>query len=247
MREMPDIVGYPLALDGEAEKRKPEQVRIFEIDELSATLRPGFLPAWLNPVTRKVDDEVTIYKWRDPPCCMFDFELEELRKWYNIGTCHISRTWLYNTRRVDGYREFVDEHYKDKQEAAAIHDEMGKMIPKLTLNGASGKFSQNPNHVKTSRELTDENTVTLARGETDADEESLMNIVQGAYITAMGRVILRQSCRDIADRAGKPVAACILYTDTDSIHSTEQYDGCDPLQIGKLKCENKKPITQAIF
>ena len=74
-----------------------------------------------------------------------------------------------------------------------------------------------------------------------------MNIVQGAYITAMGRVILRQSCRDIADRAGKPVAACILYTDTDSIHSTEQYDGCDPLQIGKLKCENKKPITQAVF
>lgn len=247
MREMPDIVGYPLALDGEAEKRKPEQVRIFEIDELSATLRLGFLPAWLNPISRKVDSEVTIYKWRDPPCCIFDFELEELRKWYNIGTCHISRTWLYNTRQVDGYREFVDEHYKDKQEAAAAHDEIGKMIPKLTLNGASGKFSQNPNHVKTSRELTEENTVTLARGEADADEESLMNIVQGAYITAMGRVILRQSCRDIADRARKPVAACILYTDTDSIHSTEQYDGCDPLQIGKLKCENKKPITQAIF
>lgn len=247
MREMPDIRGYPLVLDGRQEKRKPEQVRIFEIDELSAVLRPGFLASWLNPISGKVDDEVTVYHWRDGAICVFDFELEELAKWYNISTCHVARTWLYDTAEVSGYREFVDEHYKDKQAASAAHDEVGKAIPKLTLNGASGKFSQNPNHTQTSRVLTEENTVTLARGKEDPDEDSLMNVVQGAYITARGRTTLRQSCRDIAERAGKPVAACILYTDTDSIHSTEQYDGCDPLQIGKLKCENDEPITQAIF
>lgn len=247
MREMPDIHGYPVALDGECEKRHPSQVRIFEICELSAVVKDGFLASWLNPISGKVDDEVTLYAWRDSPICIFDFELEELREWYHIGTCTISRTWLYDTRQVDGYREFVDEHYRDKQAASAAHDEVGKAIPKLTLNGASGKFSQNPNHTETSRVLDEDGTVTLCRGDEEPDEGSIMNIVQGAYITAQGRTILRRSCRDIADRAGKPVAACIWYTDTDSIHSTEKYDGCDPLKIGALKCENAKPITQAIF
>ena len=247
MREMPDIRGYPTAYDGRVEKQNANQIRIFEVSAISAVLRDGFIPSWLNPYTRKVDDEVCAYKGTDEPFCIFDFELEELEKWYQIGAIEISRTWIYSTKQVAGFREFVDEHYTEKQAASAAHDEIGKMIPKLTLNGATGKFSQNPKTVNTRRELTEENTVTLWRGEETTDENNIMNIVQGAYITAMGRTILRQSCRDIAERAGKTVAQCILYTDTDSIHATEEYSGCDPLRLGALKCENKTPITEALF
>ena len=247
MCEMPDIKGYPTAYDSIEAKHRPEQVRIFEITELYAHLKPGFIPSWLDPISCKVTDEVTVHQWRDGAICLFDFELEELRQWYDIPICEISRTWLYNTAQTNAFRDFIMEHYADKQEASAAHDEIGKAIPKLIMNGCSGKFSQNPEHVKGRRVMDEEGFVRLEREDLETDEGSIMNIVQGAYITAQGRTILRQSCRDIADRAGKTVAECIYYTDTDSIHGTEEYSGCDPLKLGYLKQENKEPITQAIF
>lgn len=245
MHGMPDIRGFPTVYDGVREK-SPEQVRIFEISSLCAVLKKGYIPAWLNPITRKVDDEVTVYPQRDRPICLFDFELDELKLWYDFIECKIERTWIYRAVPCVGFVEYVDEMYKGKQEASAINDKIMKEIMKLLLNGTSGKFSQNPNHKRTSREIT-ENHVQLVHHEAYIDEAEIMNIVQGAYITAMGRTILRQSCRAVAKENGRTVSDCIAYTDTDSIHTNVHFSQTDSLKLGWLKQENKKPITEAFF
>lgn len=245
MSVMPDIRGNPLFVDGEAPPRDG-RVRILVFDKLDAFLRPGFIPAWLNPITGKVDSAVEVIEWKTGCIALFDFELDELRLWYDITTYHVKQTIFYKAAGTP-CADFVAEHYAEKQRASAEGDKVGKEIPKLTMNGASGKFSQNPVHSKTERVLCEDGHVTLAVSDVTKDERSMMNVVQGAYITAKGRTILRQSCRDIAMEADKTVAECILYTDTDSIHTNVLYSKTDPLALGWLKCENKTPIREAVF
>jgi len=246
MSVMPDITGIPMFYDGYHEK-VDGCIRIFVFDAMDAHLKKGYIPAWLNPITGKVDGSVSIYEWRDGCISLFDFEFDELGIWYDILTYNVKRTIIYHTKPGDGIHDFVFEHYKDKQDASTRHDKVGKEIPKLTLNGASGKFSQNPNHAETFRVMTEDGHVTLESGEVTADEASIMNVVQGSYITAMGRTKLRQSCREIAAENGRTVAETVLYTDTDSVHTNTLFTGTDALKLGYLKCENETPIFEAIF
>ena len=119
----------------------------------------------------------------------------------------------------------------------------------MILNGVTGKFSQNPNHSEQWRELGADGVVRLIQNKeaNEADEMSLMNIVQGAYILAKARCRLRSACRRIAWLSGKTVADVILYTDTDSIHTTVDYGETDDYSLGWLKRENDLPIDRAIF
>lgn len=250
LHDAPDIVGCPRIYDGRCMKDFPEDVRIFEIQNFSAVLRDGMIPTINNPVTRKVDAVVNFYHEEHGTWMIFDFELEELEKWYHISTCDVWRTWLFRGKDCAGFAEFVDDHYAKKVEAKKRGDKPRHELEKLINNGATGKFSQNPNRPPQWRELGDDGVVRLqtdAESDIEPDEASIMNIVQGAYIMARARCILRQSCRMIAQKAGKTVRECIIYTDTDSIHTTEQYDETSKYKLGWLKQENDKPIREAIF
>lgn len=249
MHDAPDIIGSPRIYKGRCARDKPEDVRAFEIGELHAILRPGFIPSWLDPVNHSVAAEVEIHDWATGGIMLFDFELEELEKWYIVDRCEVFRTWLWTGKPSPAFAEFVDEHYNAKAEAKRLHDAIIEALEKLILNGVTGKLSQNPYRMEQRRALCDDGVVRLVRDEEkiEADEASLMNIVQGAYILAWSRCELRKACRRIAARAGRTVAEVILYTDTDSIHTTVDYPDTDPFRLGWLKVENDRPITTAIF
>ena len=248
MHDAPDIIGRPRIYNERCAKDAPDDVRVFEISELHAILRRGFIPTWLDPINHSVAAELNIYEWHTGSIMIFDFELDELEKWYHIDFCKVSRTWLFNGKPCPAFAEFVDEHYNAKAAAEADHNKVFKELEKVILNGVTGKFSQNPNHCHQWRQLDADGIVRLARGEKqEADESSLMNIVQGAYILAHARCELRRAARRIAVEAGKTVAEVIYYTDTDSLHTTEPYSQIDRYKLGWLKQENDLPIKEAIF
>lgn len=251
MHDMPDITGLPCIQEGRIARESPNDVRVFEIRNLHAMTRPGMVASWLDPIEHKVSPEVTVHDWRDGYIMLFDFELEELEKWYTIDTCEIFRTWTWFAKPCPAFAEFVDEHYKKKADAKAAGDKVMQEIEKLILNGVTGKFSQNPNHAARVRRMFPDGVVRLSDPDggarIDKDESSIMNIVQGAYITAKGRTILRRSARDIAFRSGHEVADVLLYTDTDSLHTIVKYDRTDAYALGWLKQENEKPIHDAVF
>lgn len=249
MHDCSDIIGRPVFLTGRAARERADEIRVFEIKNLHAILRDGMIPSWLDPIRHKTASEVTVYDWRDGYILMFDFEIEELEKWYHIDTIDISRTLFFRGRDCPAFAEFVDEHYNKKAEAKVRKDKVAQETEKLILNGVTGKFSQNPNHPKQWRERGDDGVVRLMRDgtEIDVDEKSIMNIVQGAFILALARCKLRQSCRRIARGVGKTVAETVIYTDTDSIHTSVRYEDTDPYRLGALKQENETPIGDAIF
>lgn len=255
LAEMGDIRGSPHIYEGRVAKPQDwESERIFEITELHAVLRPGMIASWIDPVLHEVSSEVTFHGEHDGYMLIFDYELEELENWYMIDALTISRTIIFAAPPCPAFGEFVNEHYDKKAEYKEAGDMAASEIEKLTNNGATGKFSQNPNTHKQKRALGDDGVVRLVIGELDPDEKMIMNIFQGAAIMAHSRVALRKKCRAIAFQSGHTVAEVILYTDTDSIHTTHLYTGpdVDRRRLGALKIENvhngePDPIVDAIF
>ena len=246
MASMPDIRGKPRIIEGRAAKDSEKDVRVFEITEIHAILRRGYVPSWLDPFTHGVADVIEMTPDDHKPIMMFDFELDELALWYDCRV-EVSRTWLWKGAPCPAFADFVADHYARKAEASARHDKARKETEKTILNGCTGKFSQNPARRIQWRQMGEDGVVRLMQAEIEIDEAAIMSVLQGSYITAMGRTLLRKSCRLIAQSAHKPVAAVILYTDTDSLHSTVPWRDTDPYALGALKCENETPIKDAIF
>lgn len=246
MRAMPDIRGKPRIIEGRAARSDPTEIRVFEITEIHAVLRRGYIASWLDPFSHSVTDVVEMTPDDHPPVMMFDFEVDELFLWYDCRI-EVSRTWVWKGTPCKAFAEFVDEHYSKKAEASAKKDGARKETEKTIMNGCTGKFSQNPARRCQWREMGDDGVVRLIQAEIEIDESAIMSILQGSYITAQGRTLLRRSCRLIAQSAHRTVAEVILYTDTDSLHTTIPWRDTDPYALGALKCENETPIRDAIF
>lgn len=246
MAAMPDIRGKPTIYDGREARHDEHEVRVFEITEVHAVLRRGYVPAWLDPFTHGVVPSIDMTPDDHAPIMLFDFEADELALWYD---CHIevAKTWVWRGVPCPAFAAFVNDHYQKKAEASARKDKARKETEKTILNGCTGKFSQNPVRRVQWRGMGEDGVVRLIQGERETDETAIMSVLQGAYITAMGRTLLRKSCRLIAQSAGKTVSQTILYTDTDSLHSVVEWRDTDPYALGALKCENDTPITDAIF
>ena len=252
---MGDIRGHPHIYEGRV--AKPQEYaseRIFEVHNLHAILRPGFVPSWIDPVLHQVSGEVDFLHERDGYLLIYDFELEELENWYIIDRLEIARTIIFAAPDCPAFAAFVNEHYDKKAAYKAAGDMVASEIEKLTNNGATGKFSQNCNVHVQRRTLGDDGVVRLELGELDPDESMIMNIFQGAAIMAHSRVELRKKCRSIAFQSGHTVAEVVLYTDTDSIHTTHLYTGpdVDDYRLGALKIENTfegepDEIVDAVF
>lgn len=244
MRDMPDFIQWPRFYDGYRPQGENE-IAIYIVDGVDAETRPGFIPAWMHPHTREVSPVVEIQPG-EKPFCIFAFELEELQHWYTFHELNVAQTCIYKTRRCQAFADFVDTEYRRKEEGSKEGDSAKKETAKLMLNGCIGKFAENPNKRRIKRQLGEDCIVRIAdEWEEDTEEASLMHIVQGAYVTAMGRTILRRDARTAGN--GRPVASYLYYTDTDSIHLDGAPKDVHPTRLGAWKRENKTDITEWIF
>lgn len=251
MRFMRSIVGAPYYYKRLAEAQEwhgPDACYILMFSRLSATIKRGAVPCWRDPFTCAIVPE---YDHRvGGPLLLFLEEFTELCEWYDVQQATLDRVIVYDTKSEPAIAALIDREYNGKAEAKAS-DEGGRYaFHKLLMNGLGGKYSQNPNHGIHVR--------TIARGAAhvsfkeigvEKDEKSLMQVVQGARITAGGRIILRRYAREICGGATN-TAAHWVYGDTDSLHLIDVKVPprlISPTRLGALKRENKTPIRRACF
>ena len=117
---------------------------------------------------------------------------------------------------------------------------------KLVPNGFGGKYSQNPVKADFYRMICPDGVVRRLEieGSAHADERMIMHVVQGARITANGRVRIRHAIRKAY---WENVSDLFLYTDTDSFHGLQKNPYNDPYTLGAFKQENDTPICEACF
>lgn len=244
MADMLSVYGYP---DHFPDIRRAQEwypsdsCFIIEICEWYATLKKNAIPAWRNPFTHAIESTIMITP-SDTSVLMFIEEWEELQFWYDTYRFKISGVWVYETRKEPAIRDTMLEEYAKKAAAKARKDKAGQMFPKLIMNGYGGKYSQNPWRSDITREL--DGFVRRVELKRHCDEKALMNVVQGARITANGRVRLLQAARRIT---GGKMSDLLLYGDTDSLHTLCGYSAADPYKLGEFKRENDTPIVKCCF
>lgn len=255
MREMPDITGRPITMSlatyfSGKYCHSPIEIVAYEVDKLTAVCKEGFCPCWQSLDTKKNAAVVEIDPQRHASKMFFVEELEELSNWYKFVDFNISKVWVWHAENPGYLRDFVDSEYQRKKAAdsAIPRDEIGRATAKLTMNGAGGKFGQNPHTVEVRREINpDTGAVHLVDGEEIDDEGMILNVVQNAYMTACCRARILREAREMCLLAGKTVADCLLYIDTDSVHALCDWPKTDAHALGWMKKENPKPITEAVY
>lgn len=248
---MRSICGYPAeyrTLSDAMEWHDPKESQfIYAFSRINAVIKEGALACWRHPFTHEICDEFSHY----PPAksiFIFHEEFEELLLWYDIYDIELERVIVYPTRVEKPLHDLIRTAYEGKTDAKVRGDKAVGEFHKLFMNGLSGKFSQNPNHGQHLRVINADGFVSFVETGVDQDENSLMQVVQGARITAAGRIMLRQYAR-MACGGVEHTAEKWLYADTDSIHVLAEApeDVVDKIRIGALKKENKAPITRACF
>lgn len=206
-------------------------IYILHLETWNGTLKPKMLPVWYDYQTKKYTSSP--YCIDDKGLLIFEFELKEYEQWYDLDY-NIDYVIRYKKVYNYKYRDFVDNLYKDKTEGKKTKNKCQEMFAKLGLNSSYGKFAQNPYQPITHREISEETgAVHLLIDGVETDEKSLMSVIQGAYITARGRVELCKSIRTLC--INSPIED-FYYCDTDSIHGNFKVSA-DAYKIGELKEE----------
>ena len=236
MARMTDFIGRPLWVSGAAYKAMPrekrrEYIAIVEITSMRGALKPGMVATWYDNIARKYTDTPLIEP-NDPPQMYFVEELAELSYWYDMEMT-VSRVGLLKRDKSPGWAAYVDRVYTDKAIGKREGNGVKVAVSKLLLNSAYGKLAENPVRICTHRELNPDGAVRLVYDPDEIDDSSIMNVIQGAYITSLARIGLMR-----AIRATCPVPARdFVYCDTDSIHTFTPSADTDPYILGKLKDE----------
>lgn len=244
MADMLSIYGFPdwFATRKQAADWYPEDAcYILEFSELYMTLKPNAIPAWRDPITTEIVAIIHLSRG-DPTLLMFEEEFKELQNWYDLIDYRLDGVHVYKTRKEPQIESVMREEYARKAEAKKVGNTAIQSGSKLIMNGYGGKYSQNPWRSVINRELDE--YVHRVEVRKYCEESALMHVVQGARITANGRVRLLQAARRIT---GEDMINKLLYGDTDSLHTFTTYQGADPYRLGEFKKENKTPITRACF
>lgn len=245
MANMLSVIGRPEAFPTYDDAREwyPEtSCFIYVFDELRAILRDGMIPSFRNPFTGNIDAFIDIQRGAGP-IALFKEEFDELfGYWYDLDHFRLREVITFPTTKEHAIERVMRREYARKTEAKLTGDKALSSFSKLVMNGYGGKYSQNPNRDVITRVL-DGHVQKRCIGE-EKDEKALMQVVQGARITAGGRCMLLRACRDIC---GREVSDRLLYTDTDSIHAIGEAPHTSETELGALKRENKTPIVRACF
>ena len=237
MRESVAFKGacYHLDYDEYIKTRNPnEYIYILHIKRLRGYLKSGMLGVWYDYTLKKYT-ESPIIENDNESILIFEFEFDEYKNYYDFDV-EIDYVYAYKKQYDYNYKEFVDMVYEQKNEGKRNKNKIQGMFSKLGLNSAYGKFAQNPYNVISHYEINEETgAVHLISEDVEADEKSLMSVVQGAYITARGRTELCKAIRTYSITCPKND---FYYCDTDSIHGNFNVNA-DPYKIGELKLEAK--------
>lgn len=215
-------------------KDKDKYITIYHLTNWYGTLKPDMVGVWYDHLNKRYTDNPMSDNNDNMGLLIFEFEFNEyINYWYDMDY-NIDYVIIYNKIIDEKYIEFVDTLYKDKTEGKKTKNKCQEMFSKLGLNSAYGKFAQNPYQAKTHREISEETGAChLIIDEVETDENALMSVVQGAYITARGRVEL---CKSIRTYCVNSPREDFYYCDTDSIHGNFIVDA-DDFKIGDLKLE----------
>lgn len=241
MARMPDIVGVPRAITYDeylTEKDTADRVYVLEFENVRGRVKRGMLPFWYDSDTLTYTPYVDVRA----PLLMFDFEFDELRRWYDFTEIDVRRVLSFKSMPGVQYKAFVDFAYAMKRDAKKSKNAVQEAFAKLLLNSAYGKLSENPRRAQSHRELNpDTGAVVIVDDPIEIDATSTLNVVQGACVTALSRITLLSYIRETC-----PIPARdFVYCDTDSIHAFTQYPNPDPYTLGALKDEtaiNGKPV-----
>ena len=223
---------YKLTYDEYLKANKEENIFILHLTKWRGFMRPQMLGVWYDYELKKYTE--TPYNISQDGLLIFDFEFYEyIDYWYEMEY-DIDYVIMYKKCIDTRYIDFVDNLYADKTEGKKTRNKCLEKFAKLGLNSAYGKFAQNPYNPITHREINAETgAVHLIMDGVETDENALMSVIQGAYITARGRVEL---CKSIRTYCVNNPQTDFYYCDTDSIHGNFIVNA-DAFKIGELKLE----------
>lgn len=219
---------------------------ILRLTALYGEVKPNRVPIWRNPFTAKIEDCIMFEEGPLPEMCMFLEELTELCHWYDFTRIDVAGVICYHCRKEPAIEAVMREETERKTAAKKAKDWARYNTHKLVPNGFGGKYSQNPMKAEFDRAVFPDGVVRRfeVEGTERADPRMIMHVVQGARITANGRVRIRQAIRRAYE---DDVPELFLYTDTDSFHGLRQNPYNDPYTLGAFKQENDTPICEACF
>lgn len=184
------------------------------------SLKPGGFPVIITPYTGAARSHIDVLdKW------FFSFEFEYILKNYNIEEYEVIQSIEFETAPV--CRDFVNKWYSIK----CLNDER-RNFAKFVLNNLTGKFGEWDVHELYRRELVGGGYISKRINETRATPNKWAFMPAVAFITARSRLAL-------AEAAMKSGVENLLYTDTDSVHTTGYLpaDMVDEVRLGAWKKE----------
>ena len=165
------------------------------------SLKPGSFPVIITPYTGAARSHIDeLDKW------FFSFEFEYILNNYNIEEYEVIQSIEFEAAAV--CREFVEKWYAIK----CLNDER-RTFAKFVLNNLTGKFGEWDVHELYKRELVGGGYISKRVNETRATPNKWAFMPAVAFITARSRLAL-------AEAVQKSGVENLLYTDTDSVHTT---------------------------
>lgn len=242
MSIMPDLTGGLLSIRPDREEYyiTNNYQLIYELTDCNFYIKQGALPIFYDPFSRQYVTEYHSYNYNNRAFWIFDFELEEIGKFYDIE---------YNKNRIlaikktvnSGIAAYVNHWYFQKTKAKKEKNGVLSQFAKLMLNASYGKLAQNPVIEQSHRELdTVGGYVHLIQDGAETDEKAILSVIMGAYITAKARCALTAFMRTLCGDA-QATLAHIFYCDTDSVQTDIEYADADPFTLGGWKLETGKP------
>lgn len=240
MDSIQDLIDKPLTmtmqyyLANKKEYKKDYEV-IFLCNHITGFLRDGMIATWYDC---RLKEYVEIIE-EDYRHCLFEDELDEYEKWYDLAYS-VEKVILYKKGQYV-FRNFVRNNFEKKNKAK--HENLATLskFSKLLLNSAYGKLAERIEK-KTGHyeENSETGCVHFVEDETETSTKSMLSVVVGSKITSFARCYILSKIREICGcdkKNGKPlVADKFVYIDTDSIHAFADYNG-DAFKLGELKCE----------
>jgi hypothetical protein len=214
MQTMYDLINLPKKVKYDdltiKDFREFEVILIF--DFLNGKVKPGFVPVLIDD-----NDEYKDTIEYTEKVAFFMIEFIELKKWYDFDY-HITDCLLVR-KGENHYKKFVDKLYTIKDENKGINNSLS-LIAKFVLNASYGKIGEKFERPNTHRELNENGIVHLVQDDTKTENDKFMNVIVASYITALARIDLLKTIREMGD-----VANNFIYCDTDSIHSFKELPG----------------------
>lgn len=223
--------GQKMSLEKAQKLDKSKYCLIYVFSDFHGWLLPNKVACFRDPFFGDFVSEIDI----EQPFSMFEEELEELEKWYELDFT-VACVLTFKRVKNGGYNDFVQTYYELKKTSKKAGERAKTAFAKLLLNSSYGKLAERVSREICYREINDESGAVHVVHTTDTDDDvsGMLSVVQGAYVTSQARIWLLSHIREIC---GDNVAENFVYCDTDSVHTFCEYANADAYALGGFKNE----------